>query len=89
MAFGVENGPLTYQHVVNKTFREYIDLFMKIFWDDFIIFIIMDTYHIKLRLYFLKYHEFDISLNPDKCAFMVFFGLILGFIVSKEENVMI
>jgi hypothetical protein len=23
-------------------------------------------------------------MNPDKCAFMVFSGMILGFIVSKE-----
>jgi len=84
MAFGVKNGPPTYQHAINKAFCEYIDLFMKIFLDDFIIFNIMDTYHIKLRLYFSKYCQFDISLNPEKCAFMVFFGLILGFIVSKE-----
>jgi hypothetical protein len=24
------------------------------------------------------------SLNPDKCAFMVFSGMVLGFIVSKK-----
>jgi len=26
------------------------------------------------------------SLNPNKCAFMVFSGMILGFIVSKERK---
>jgi hypothetical protein len=26
------------------------------------------------------------SLNPNKCAFIVFSGMILGFIVSKERK---
>ncbi len=28
--------------------------------------------------------ELGINQNPKKCAFMVFLGIILGFIVSKE-----
>jgi hypothetical protein len=31
MPFGVKNGLPTYERVVIKTFREYIDVFMKIF----------------------------------------------------------
>jgi hypothetical protein len=34
MPFGVKNGPPTYQKVVTKVFRQYIDVFMKIFLDD-------------------------------------------------------
>jgi len=33
-AFGIKNGPPTYQRVVTKAFHEYIDVFMKIFIDD-------------------------------------------------------
>ncbi len=78
MSFGVKNGPPTYQCVViNKTFREYNDLFMKIFLDDFTIFNRMETQLDKLKLYFLKCHEVSISLNLEKCVFMVFYGLIL------------
>jgi hypothetical protein len=40
----VENGPSIDQRVVNKTFHEYIDLFMKIFLDDFTIFNSMETH---------------------------------------------
>jgi hypothetical protein len=36
--FGVKHGPPTYQRAVTKTFREYIDVFMKIFLDDFMVF---------------------------------------------------
>jgi hypothetical protein len=32
--------------------------------------------------------EFSISLNPNKCAFVVFSITILRFIVSKEGKVM-
>jgi hypothetical protein len=35
MSFGVKNGPLTYKRVVTRAFREYLDIFMKIFLDDF------------------------------------------------------
>jgi len=37
MMFGVQNGPPTYQRVVTKAFEEYLDNFMKIFLDDFIV----------------------------------------------------
>jgi hypothetical protein len=35
MLFKVKNGPPTYQRVVTKTFKDYLDNFMKIFLDDF------------------------------------------------------
>jgi hypothetical protein len=38
MPFGVKNGPPTYQRAITKAFREYINVFMKIFCDDFTIF---------------------------------------------------
>jgi hypothetical protein len=44
----------------------------------------MDMHLAKLRLCFQKCKEFGISLNPDKCAFMLFSRMILGFMISKE-----
>jgi hypothetical protein len=38
MSFGVKNGPPTYQGAVTKAFHEYIDVLVKIFLDDFIVF---------------------------------------------------
>jgi hypothetical protein len=74
------------QHVKEllPTFREYFDKFMKIFLDDFIMYSDMESHLQKLKLCFQKCREYGISLNPDKCAFMVFAGMILGFIISKE-----
>jgi len=32
--------------------------------------------------------EYGISLNLDKCAFMVFSGMILGFIISNKYKLL-
>jgi hypothetical protein len=86
MPFGVKNGPPTYQRVVTKALREYIDVFMKIFLDDFIIFSDLSTHLEKLRKCVLKCREHDINLNLEKCAFMICSRTILEFIVSKERK---
>ncbi len=44
----------------------------------------MDNHSQKFILCFPKCREYGISLNLDNCAFMVFLGMILGFIISKE-----
>jgi hypothetical protein len=64
MLFGVKNGLLTFQKIVTKAFREYLDNFMKIFLDNFLIYCGMETHLQKLRLCFQKCKESKISLNP-------------------------
>jgi hypothetical protein len=46
--------------------------------------VICPFFRIILKLFFKKGREYDISLNLEKCAFMVCSKNILGFIVSKE-----
>jgi hypothetical protein len=48
----------------------------------------MESHLQKLRLCFQKCREYGISLNLDKCAFMVFSGMILGLIISKERKLL-
>jgi len=84
MSFGVKNGSPTYQKTITKAFKEYLDNFMKIFLDDFIVYNDMESHLQKLKLCFQKYKDYGISLNLDKCAFMVFSRMILGFIISKK-----
>jgi hypothetical protein len=59
---------------------------MKIFLDDFMVYSDMESHLQKLRLCFQKCWEYGISLNLDKCAFMVFSKMISGFIVSKKRK---
>ncbi len=72
MPFSVKNGPPTYQRAIPKAFHEYIDVFMKIFLNGFTIFNDLLTHLKKLRKCFFKRRKFGISLNPSKCAFMIF-----------------
>jgi hypothetical protein len=44
MPFGVKNGPPTYQRAVTKAFYEYINVFMKILLNDFIVFNDLSTH---------------------------------------------
>jgi hypothetical protein len=71
---------------MTKAFKEYLDNFMKIFLDDFIAYNDMKIHLQKLRLCFQKCKEYNISLNPHKCVFMVFLKIIVGFIVSKKVS---
>jgi hypothetical protein len=59
---------------------------MKIFLDDLKMYSDMESHPHKLRLCFQKCREYGISLNLDRCAFMVFSEMILGFIISKERK---
>jgi hypothetical protein len=55
MPFSVKNGPLTFQGIVNRTLKKYLDKFMKIFLDDFMVYDDMEIYFIKLRFCFQKF----------------------------------
>jgi hypothetical protein len=59
---------------------------MKIFLDDFIVYNDMDNHLQKTRLCFQKCRQYGINLNLYKFVFMVFLGMILGFIVPKKGH---
>ncbi len=68
-------------------FCEYLRVFMKLFLNDFSVFNDLKTHLTKLWLCFDKCQEFSISLNLEKCMFLVYLGVILGYIVSKVGKI--
>jgi hypothetical protein len=54
MFLGMKNGLPTFQKVVTKAFKEYLNSFMKIFLNDFIIYSDMETHLQKPKLCFPK-----------------------------------
>ncbi len=52
MPFGVKNGPPTFQRIVSRTFKEYLNQFMKIFLDDFMVYNDMESHLMKFIFYF-------------------------------------
>jgi hypothetical protein len=61
---------------------------MKLFLNDLGAFNDLDTHLIKFWLCLNKCIEFDISLNPKKCMFLVHLSVILGYLVSKESKLL-
>jgi hypothetical protein len=84
MPFSFTNGLPTYQRAVDWVFKDYLGKFMKLFLDDFTVYSSIEDHIHKLWLCFIKCQEYGISLNPEKCLLMVFSGIILGHVVSKE-----
>jgi hypothetical protein len=80
------NGPPRYQRAMTKAFREYLDNFMKIFPDDFIMYSDMESHLQKVILCFQKCKEYGISLNLGKCAFMVFSRMIYYFLGRETSR---
>lgn len=78
------NAPPTYQRLVNHAFKAYLNDFMKLFLEYFNVYSNVDTHLTKLQLYFDRCREYGLSLNLDKCLFVVASGMILGSVVSKE-----
>jgi hypothetical protein len=88
MSLGLKNAPPTYQRTISMAFKKYLSIFMKLFLDNFNVFNDRNTHLQKLCLCFDKCHKFNISLNPDKCMFLVYFEIILGYIVSQEGKLL-
>jgi len=88
MPFGLDNVPPTYQWAVSTTFKYYFGVFMKLFLDYLSVFNDLNTHLIKLRLCFNKCIEFDISLKLEKCMFLMHSSIILGYVVSKEGELL-
>jgi hypothetical protein len=61
---------------------------MKLFLDDFDLFNDIEIDLSKLQLCFNKCQEFGIGLNLEKCMFLVYFKVIIGYIVSKEGKLL-
>jgi hypothetical protein len=84
MPFGLKNATPTYQQMVSIAFKDYLGMFMKLFLNDFSVFNNLDTHLPKLQLCFDKCRKFGISLNPEKCMFLMHSSIILGYVISKE-----
>ncbi len=63
-------------------------MFMKLFLDDFSVFNDLNTHLTNLQLCFDKCKEFKISLNLKKLMFLMHLGIILGYVVSRESNLL-
>ena len=85
MPFGLKNARATYQRLVNRMFQKQIGTTMEVFIDDMLVKSIIAELHIThLSEAFQVLREYNMKLNPAKCAFEVSTGKFLGFIVNNR-----
>ena len=85
MPFGLKNARVTYQRLVNKMFSKQIGTNMEMYVDDMLVKSKEKSAHLDdLREMFTTFRQYQMKLNPSKCAFGVALGKFLGFMVSQR-----
>ena len=83
MPFGLKNAGATYQRLVNKMFSKQIGKNMEGYVDDLLVKSREELAHLDdLKETFATLRQYQMKLNPSKCAFGVSSGKFLGFMVS-------
>jgi hypothetical protein len=84
MQFGLCNAPTTFQKVVTKTFKEYLNKFMQVFMDNFSVYGSKKDHLGQLQKRLEESRRNGISLNLEQCAFCVNSGVLLGHILCSD-----
>ena len=85
MPFGLKNTGATYQRLVNWMFQKQIGTTMEVYIDDMFVKSTIAELHIAhLSEAFQILRNYNMKLNPAKCAFRVSTGKFLGFIVNHR-----
>ena len=83
--FRLKNAGATYQRLVNRMFQKQIGTTMKVYIDDMLVKSTTAKLHIAhLSEAFQILRNYNIKLNPAKCAFGVSADKFLGFIVNHR-----
>ena len=84
MPFGLKNAGATYQRLVNIMFQKQIGTSMEVYIDDMLVKSVKAKLHIAhLAKSFQVLKNYNMKLNPTKCAFRVSAEKFLGFMVNN------
>ena len=85
MPFGLKNVGATCQRLVNRMFQKQIGVTMEVYIDDMLVkSTTAELYIAHLSEAFQIMRNYNMKLNPAKCAFGVSAGKFLGFIVNHR-----
>ncbi|XP_072060402.1 uncharacterized protein [Arachis hypogaea] len=83
MPFGLKNAGATYQRLMDKVFAKQIGRNIEVYVDDMVAKTkVGDDHIIDLTEIFGQVRQYNMRLNPEKCAFAVQGGKFLGFLLT-------
>ena len=83
MPFGLKNAEATYQRLVNQMFEKQIGRNVEVYVDDMLVKSKEEEDHLDdLKETFNTLRQYNMKLNPSKCAFRISSRKFLGFMVS-------
>ena len=85
MLFGLTNAPATFMYLMNRVFKQYLDLFVIVFIDDILIYSRIEEEHAShSRLLQQTLEDRQLFTKFSKCEFWLQSVAFLGHIVSRE-----
>ena len=84
MLFGLKNAGATYQRAINTIFHDIIGKWMEVYIDDVVVKSTYDDHLDFLKNFFERMRSHQLKMNPLKCAFGVFAGNFLGFLIHQR-----
>nr|XP_029152822.1 uncharacterized protein LOC114927415 [Arachis hypogaea] len=85
MPFGLKNARATYQRLMDKVFTDQIGKNLEVFVDDMVAKTKLGHSHLDYLLeIFNQIWQYNMRLNPEKCAFGIQGGKFLGFMLTNR-----
>jgi predicted aspartyl protease len=85
MPFGLTNAPASFQHFINDTLRDFLDVFCTAYLDDILIYSdSLAEHQIHVRQVLERLQQAGLYLKPEKCEFHVQEVKYLGLIITTE-----
>ncbi|KAH0758120.1 hypothetical protein KY290_021613 [Solanum tuberosum] len=85
LSFGLTNAPAAFMDLMNRVFKQYLDLFIIVFIDDILIYSRNEKEHAShLRVVLQTLKDRQLFAKFSKCEFLLQYVAFLGHIVSSE-----
>ena len=83
MPFGLTNAPTSFQHFINNSLREFLDIFCTAYLDDILIYSdTLEEHKLHVRKVLQKLKDSKMFLRPEKCDFHTQRTKYLGLIIT-------